>query len=95
MAHRLPLPPVAVVLLRSGARVAVVDCGRGELVIALATAFPSSVIAGFGSRVDDIAAGRRAAAACGVSDRITLEVTEPGELRGSGYDLICRRMSAK
>jgi len=69
-------------------RVAVVGCGRGGLVIALAVARPADVIAGFDADPTAIAFARRWAARGGVADRVTFEVAAPGRLLGDGYDLV-------
>ncbi len=74
--------------LHEGARVAVVGCGRGELVVALAHAFPTSVFSGFDHRERDIAIARMAAAGAGVSERVTFEVTPRAEVRGKNYEVI-------
>lgn len=74
--------------LREGARVAVVGCGRGEIVIGLAMVFPESVVAGFDHREREIAIARMAAAASGVNDRVTFEVSEPADVRGADYDVV-------
>jgi methylase of polypeptide subunit release factors len=68
--------------------VAVVGCGRGGLVIALAVARPDDVIAGFDTDPTAIAFARRWAARRGVADRVTFEVAAPGRLLGDGYDLV-------
>lgn len=75
--------------LRRGARVGVIGCRRGESAVALARAFPACVVSGFDHRTREIAIARLAAAAAGVSDRVTFEVAEPGGLRGSGYEVVC------
>lgn len=74
--------------LHEGARVAVVGCGRGQLVVALARAFPTSVFSGFDHRERDIAIARMAAARAGVSERVTFEVTPGAEVRGENYGVI-------
>jgi len=71
-----------------GRRVAIIGCGTGGLVIALALASPSDVIAGFDADPTAVADARRAAARAGVSDRVTFEVTPPGSVLGSRYDLV-------
>lgn len=74
--------------LRSGARVAVVECGRGEIAIALAVEFPATLVAGFDHRHREIAIARMAAAVSGVSDRVTFEVSAPADVRGVAYDVV-------
>jgi len=69
-------------------RVAVVGCGRGELVVALALACPSDVVAGFDPDSAAIATARRSAARTGVADRVTFEVAAPDRLLGNDYDLV-------
>jgi predicted RNA methylase len=78
--------------------VAVIGCGRGELVIALALAGPSDVVAGFDPDPTAVATARRSAARLGVADRVTFEVAGPCCLLGGAYDLVvlltrCRQLS--
>lgn len=80
--------------LRAGARVAVVGCGRGEIAIGLAVVYPASVVAGFDHREREIVIARLAAAAVGVSDRVTFEVAPRAHLRGGGYDAVWWRAGA-
>lgn len=65
---------------------AVVGCGHGELVIALALARPGDVVAGFDPDAAAIADARRSALRRGVADRVTFEAAAPGHLAGAGYD---------
>lgn len=75
--------------LRAGGRVADVGCGYGSSTIMLATAFPASTFNGFDYHPPSIEAARKAAAAAGVSDRVTFEVAGADEFPGTGYDLVC------
>lgn len=75
--------------LESGAHVVDVGCGHGDALIQLATAFPASRCAGFDSHAPSIEAARAAAAAAGVSDRLTFEVAAADDFPGRGYDLVC------
>lgn len=68
--------------------IAVIGGGQGDLAIALATAFPDDVVAGFDVDPQAVANARRQAARAGVADRVTFEATGPGSLLGSGYHLV-------
>lgn len=75
--------------LRSGAQVADVGCGHGGPTILLAQAYPASSVHGFDYHAESIEAERKAAAAAGVSDRVTFEVAMADGFPGNDYDLIC------
>jgi SAM-dependent methyltransferase len=75
--------------LVSGARVADVGCGHGASLILLAEAYPDSTFVGFDYHEGSIEAAREAAAAAGVSDRVTFEVAGADEFVGGPFDLIC------
>jgi methylase of polypeptide subunit release factors len=76
-------------------RIAVVGSGHGELALALAAAFVDEVIAGFDADPRAVAHARWSAAREGLADRVTFEVTQPGTLLGSGYDLIVLTRSTR
>jgi SAM-dependent methyltransferase len=75
--------------LTSGARVADIGCGYGAATIMLAEAYPHSVFSGFDYHPDSIDRARKAAAAQGVSDRLTFEIAAGADFPGRDYDLIC------
>ena len=75
-------------------RIAVIGCGRGELCIALALAFPDDVVAGFDADAAALAVARRSAARCGVADRTTFQAAPPGRLLGSGYHAVLAQRRA-
>lgn len=75
--------------LRAGGRVADVGCGYGTTTILLAKAFPATSFSGFDLHAESVEAARKAAAAAGVSDRVTFEVADAGAFPGSDYDLVC------
>jgi ubiquinone/menaquinone biosynthesis C-methylase UbiE len=75
--------------LRTGGRVADVGCGFGSSTILLARAYPDATVCGFDYHGPSIEAARKAAAAAGVSDRVTFEVAGADEFGGSDYDLVC------
>ncbi|MEX0754899.1 MAG: class I SAM-dependent methyltransferase [Actinomycetota bacterium] len=74
--------------LRAGAKVAEIGSGYGATAIALAQAFPQSVVSGFDLHEASIEAARKAAAEAGVSDRVTFEVASADAFPGEGYDLV-------
>jgi 2-polyprenyl-3-methyl-5-hydroxy-6-metoxy-1,4-benzoquinol methylase len=94
--HHLPgwirtaLPDLHDRLLRKGACVADIACGRGDSAVALARAYPGARVDGFDIDPSAITAARRNAAAAGVADRLRFQVADAagGELDGS-YDLVC------
>jgi len=69
-------------MLTKGVRVAQIACRDGEALVRLAEAFPRSTWHGFDHRAAAIRAARVRAAAAGVSDRVTFEVTGPGACEG-------------
>jgi SAM-dependent methyltransferase len=75
--------------LASGGRVADIGCGQGTALILLAQAYPASTFAGFDYHPASIVAAREAAAAAGVSDRVTFEVAGAEGFGGVDYDLVC------
>lgn len=75
--------------LRSGGRVADVGCGHGAPLILLAEAYPDSTFVGFDYHAGSIDAAREAAAAAGVSDRVTFDVAGADDFPGDHYDLVC------
>jgi SAM-dependent methyltransferase len=75
--------------LRSGGRIADVGCGLGTSTILLAQAYPNAAVSGFDYHAPSIEAARKAAAAAGVSDRVTFEVATGDTFGGADYDLVC------
>lgn len=79
-------------LAAPGARVAELGSGEGWASIAIARAFPSVTVDGFDLDDASVFAARRHAADAGVADRVRFEVadvTDPGAIASSGYDLVC------
>lgn len=74
--------------LRSGARVADIDCGRGDSTVLMATAYPASVFVGSDRHDAAISRARRSADAAGVSDRVCFEVAAAVDFTGGPYDLV-------
>ncbi|MDX6666127.1 MAG: hypothetical protein QOG68_2333 [Solirubrobacteraceae bacterium] len=74
--------------LDAGGLVADVGCGHGASTLILADAFPRSEFVGFDYHQESIDAARAAAAAAGVEDRVSFEVSAAKEFPGSGYDLV-------
>ena len=75
--------------LRAGGRIADVGCGFGTSTILLARSYPDATVCGFDYHEPSIAAARKAAAAAGVSDRVTFEVAGGDAFGGRDYDLVC------
>jgi 2-polyprenyl-3-methyl-5-hydroxy-6-metoxy-1,4-benzoquinol methylase len=75
--------------LHLGGRLADVGCGFGSSTIQLAKAFPHAAVSGFDYHRPSIEAARSAAAAAGVSDRVTFEVASGDSFGGADYDLVC------
>lgn len=74
--------------LRAGAVVADIGCGYGAAVVALAQAYPGSRFTGYDYHDASVVRARKAAAAAGVSDRVTFEVADATTFPGAGYDLV-------
>ena len=74
--------------LESGARVADVGCGHGASTVLMAQAFPASTFAGFDSHAASIERAAEAAAAAGVSNRVSFQVASADAFAGQGYDLV-------
>jgi SAM-dependent methyltransferase len=85
----LPALDGVVEKLRRGATVADIGCGHGVSTILMAQAFPSSRFFGFDYHEGSIDDARKAAAAAGVSDRVTFDVHTAKTVPAQGYDLVC------
>jgi hypothetical protein len=74
--------------LEAGAEVADVGCGHGASTILMAQAFPKSKFRGFDYHQPSIESARKAAAAAGVSDRVSFDVASAKDYPGKGYALV-------
>ncbi|MBW9206786.1 class I SAM-dependent methyltransferase [Mumia sp. zg.B53] len=74
--------------LREGARVADIGCGHGASTILMAEGYPSSTFVGSDYHAASIDVARQRAAAAGVSDRATFEVTSAQHLGDEAYDVV-------
>ena len=74
--------------LAAGGSVLDVGCGFGRPTIWLAQQFLSARVTGCDLHDASIASARKAAAAAGVTDRVTFEVASAKEAPGSGYALV-------
>ncbi len=74
--------------LHAGIDVADVGCGAGRALIELAKAYPQSRFSGFDASADQVSLARRAAAAAGLSDRVSFEVSDVRRGLPRSYDLI-------
>jgi 2-polyprenyl-3-methyl-5-hydroxy-6-metoxy-1,4-benzoquinol methylase len=84
----LPLVPDVQANLERGVRAADVGCGRGQALIKLATAFPSSRFTGYDSHAESIDAAAAAARASGVDDRVSFRQADVARGLPTTYDLI-------
>ena len=75
--------------LRAGAKVADVGCGYGSATIIMAAAYPNSRFWGFDYHEPSIRHARQAAAAAGLSDRVSFEVAMAKEYPGEDFDMVC------
>lgn len=75
--------------LSAGGTVADIGCGHGASTIIMAGAFPNSRFRGFDNHEKSIQRASEAAAAAGVSDRVTFEVADARTFPGENYDLVC------
>jgi len=81
--------PMVTALLEAGARVLDVGCGAGRVCIAIARDFPRSRVVGLDPDRESIRQAEAAAAAAGVSGRITFLAATTDDLdRGDPFDLI-------
>jgi 2-polyprenyl-3-methyl-5-hydroxy-6-metoxy-1,4-benzoquinol methylase len=74
--------------LEAGGRVADVGCGHGASTILMAKAFPRAKFFACDYHEGSIETARRAAAAAGVSDRVTFEIASAKTFPGKSYDLV-------
>ncbi|HTJ41648.1 MAG TPA: class I SAM-dependent methyltransferase [Kofleriaceae bacterium] len=84
----LPALDGVVAKLDRGARVADVGCGHGASTLLMAQAFPRSKFVGYDNHAGSIEAARKAAAAAGLSDRVTFEIASAKDYPGAGFDLV-------
>jgi SAM-dependent methyltransferase len=75
--------------LRAGGKVADVGCGYGASTIIMAAAYPNSRFWGFDYHEPSIRHAREAAAAAGLSDRVSFEVAMAKEYPGEDFDMVC------
>lgn len=75
--------------LERGATVADIGCGHGVSTLLMAEAFPASRFFGFDYHQGSIEDARKAAAAAGLSGRVTFEVSVAKAVPAHGYDLVC------
>jgi 2-polyprenyl-3-methyl-5-hydroxy-6-metoxy-1,4-benzoquinol methylase len=74
--------------LNAGARVADVGCGHGASLVAMATAYPSSIFSGFDFHAPSIETCRKRAHEAGLSERAHFQVATATSYAGQ-FDLIC------
>lgn len=75
--------------LNKGGKVADIGCGHGASTIIMASAFPNARFWGFDNHEESIRHAREAAAAAGVSDRVTFEVGDARSFPGEDFDMVC------
>jgi SAM-dependent methyltransferase len=84
----LPALDGVVPKLEAGARVLDVGCGHGASTILMAEAFPQSRFVGVDYHEASITVARRRAAEAGLSDRVSFEVADAGDLPAGSVDLV-------
>ena len=75
--------------LEAGIDVADVGCGHGHSTVLMAKAFPRSRFFGFDTHPASLDEARRNAAAAGVSERVSFELSTAVNYPNKGYGLIC------
>ncbi|MCE8033146.1 class I SAM-dependent methyltransferase [Billgrantia tianxiuensis] len=85
----LPALEGVVEQLEAGITVADVGCGHGHSTVLMAKAFPNSHFHGFDVHPASIEAARQNAAAAGVADRVSFELTQAVTYPDKQYGLIC------
>lgn len=75
--------------LKVGGKVADVGCGHGASTLIMARAFPNSHFWGFDNHAASIRHSREAAAAAGLDDRVSFEVSDARSIPDGKFDLIC------
>jgi SAM-dependent methyltransferase len=85
----LPALDGVVAKLERGATVADIGCGHGVSTLLMARAFPNSRFHGFDYHDGSIEAAREAAAAAGLSDRLSFETHLAKTVPARNYDLVC------
>lgn len=76
------------VLRRPGARIADIGCGAGWSSLALATAYPESIVEGWDIDAPSIELANGNAAADGLAERVSFTVADASSLGAAGYDAI-------
>lgn len=84
----IPAMPDVESKLQNGARVADVGCGRGQALVKLASAYPSSTYVGYDVFGPTVAVARDRARAAGVADRVTFEERDVSAGLSEKYDVI-------
>ena len=82
------IPEVHERLARPGARVADVGCGAGWSTLAVAGAYPDSIVHGFDIDAPSIQMARANALEVGASASTTFTAIDVGELAGADYDVV-------
>ena len=80
--------PQVVEVSRRGGVAADVGCGGGRAAIMIAKAFPKAHVFGFDLHAASIERARRNAAAAGVADRVTFEVTNGSTAARPAFDFV-------
>ncbi len=80
------VPDLHAALSRPGAQILDLGCGGGWSSLALARAYPDAGVVGIDVDGPSLAAGRAAAAAAGLSDRVEFVLTDGQDVPGAPYD---------
>ena len=74
--------------LKAGGKVADIGCGHGSSTIIMAQAYPNSRFRGFDNHEASIETARARAKDAGVSDRVTFQAVNAGEIPDEQYDMV-------